>query len=111
MARVSTQPLTEMNTRNFPGGKGQPAHKADNLTAICVKKMWEPRHLTTLWAFTACYRDSFTFVSYVCIKTYSSCKETSLYYRASEYGPEGQKHVRPYKYGNWIIYVELVRTG
>jgi hypothetical protein len=21
--------------------------------------MWEPRHLTTLWAFTACYRDSF----------------------------------------------------
>jgi hypothetical protein len=23
--------------------------------------MREPRHLTTLWAFTACYRDSFTF--------------------------------------------------
>jgi hypothetical protein len=23
--------------------------------------MWEPRHLTTLFAFTACYRDSFTF--------------------------------------------------
>jgi hypothetical protein len=23
--------------------------------------MWEPRHFTTLWAFTACYRDSFTF--------------------------------------------------
>jgi hypothetical protein len=23
--------------------------------------MWEPRPLTTLWAFTACYRDSFTF--------------------------------------------------
>jgi hypothetical protein len=22
--------------------------------------MWEPRCLTTLWAFTACYRDSFT---------------------------------------------------
>jgi hypothetical protein len=22
--------------------------------------MWEPRHLTTLWASTACYRDSFT---------------------------------------------------
>jgi hypothetical protein len=22
--------------------------------------MWEPRHLTTLWAFRACYRDSFT---------------------------------------------------
>jgi hypothetical protein len=21
--------------------------------------MWEPQHLTTLWAFTACYRDNF----------------------------------------------------
>jgi hypothetical protein len=37
MALGSTQPLTEMSTRNLPGGvKGsQPAHKADNLTAIC----------------------------------------------------------------------------
>jgi hypothetical protein len=31
----STQPLTEMNTRNRPGGKGCPTRKADNLTAIC----------------------------------------------------------------------------
>jgi hypothetical protein len=31
----STQPLTEMSTMNLPGGKGQPARKADNLTAIC----------------------------------------------------------------------------
>jgi hypothetical protein len=23
--------------------------------------MWEPQHLTTVWAFTACYRDTFTF--------------------------------------------------
>jgi hypothetical protein len=65
MALGSTQPLTEMSTRNLPGGKGRPARKADNLTAICepiVWKMWEPRRLTTLWTFTACYRDSFTFV-------------------------------------------------
>jgi hypothetical protein len=34
MALGSTQPLTEMSTRNFPGGKGRPARKAD-LTAIC----------------------------------------------------------------------------
>jgi hypothetical protein len=27
--------LTEISTRNLPGGKGRPAHKADNLTAIC----------------------------------------------------------------------------
>jgi hypothetical protein len=26
--------------------------------------MWEPRRLTTLWASTACYRDSFTFFFY-----------------------------------------------
>jgi hypothetical protein len=35
MAPGSTQPLTEMNTRNHPGGKGQPASKADKLTVIC----------------------------------------------------------------------------
>jgi hypothetical protein len=29
------QPLTEMSTRNLPGGKGRQVHKADNLTAIC----------------------------------------------------------------------------
>jgi hypothetical protein len=31
----SAQPLTEMSTRELPVGKGQPARKADNLTAIC----------------------------------------------------------------------------
>jgi hypothetical protein len=35
MALESTQPLTEISTTNLPGGKGQPARKADNLTAIC----------------------------------------------------------------------------
>ena len=34
MALGSTQPLKEMITRVFPGGKKRPAHKADNLTAI-----------------------------------------------------------------------------
>jgi hypothetical protein len=34
MALGSTQPLTEMSTRNLPGGKGRPARKAE-LTAIC----------------------------------------------------------------------------
>jgi hypothetical protein len=34
MALGSTQPLTEMSTRNLPGGKDWPARKADNLTAI-----------------------------------------------------------------------------
>jgi hypothetical protein len=64
MALRSTQPLTEMSTTNLPGGKGRPACKANNLTAICepiVYKMWEPRRLTILWVSTACYRDNFTF--------------------------------------------------
>jgi hypothetical protein len=65
MALGSTQPLTEMSTRNFAEGKGRPTGKNDNLTAICelrlTRKMWEPRRLTTIWFFTACYRDSFTY--------------------------------------------------
>jgi hypothetical protein len=59
MALGSTQPLTEMSTRNLPGGKGRPARKANIFTAIC-EPIFQPRRLTTLWAFTACYRNSFT---------------------------------------------------
>jgi hypothetical protein len=53
-----------LGDRNFLGFKGRPAHKADNLTVICepiALKMWEPQILTTIWTFTASYRDSFTF--------------------------------------------------
>jgi hypothetical protein len=35
MALGFTQPLIEMSTRNLPGGKGQLAHKADKLIAMC----------------------------------------------------------------------------
>jgi hypothetical protein len=59
----STQLLTDISTRNLPGGKARPTHTADNFTANCepiVWKMWEPRRLTTLWVFMACYNDSFT---------------------------------------------------
>jgi hypothetical protein len=34
MALGSTQPLTEMSTRNLPGIKKRPARRADNLAAI-----------------------------------------------------------------------------
>jgi hypothetical protein len=57
MALGSTQPLTEMSTRNFPGGKKQLARRDDNLATICelnVCKLWESQPLTTLWATTAC---------------------------------------------------------
>jgi hypothetical protein len=65
MALGSAQPVTEMSTGNLPGGKGQPAIKAANLTAICepiFSKMCELRRLTTLLACMACYRDRFTFL-------------------------------------------------
>jgi hypothetical protein len=35
MAVRSTQPLTEMSTRNLPGSKERVARKADNFTAFC----------------------------------------------------------------------------
>jgi hypothetical protein len=44
MTLRSTQPLTEMSTRNLPGGKGRPARKTD-LTAMCepiVSQPYEP---------------------------------------------------------------------
>jgi hypothetical protein len=31
----SNQTLTQINTRNLPGSKKWPAHRADNLAAIC----------------------------------------------------------------------------
>jgi hypothetical protein len=34
MAPGSTQPLTEMITRNIPGHEGRPERKVGNLTAI-----------------------------------------------------------------------------
>jgi hypothetical protein len=34
MALGSTQPLTEMSTRNLPGGKERPARQAGSLTFI-----------------------------------------------------------------------------
>jgi hypothetical protein len=70
MALGSTQPLTEMSTRNLAGGKRLLACKADNLIAICelvVYKMREARRLTTIWASTVCYRDTFT-VFYTTVK-------------------------------------------
>jgi hypothetical protein len=70
MTLGSTQPVTEMSTRNLPEGKGLQARNADNLTAICepiVYKIWEPRHLRTLWASTACYRDSYIIIIIILI--------------------------------------------
>jgi hypothetical protein len=47
----------------FLSSRERPMRKADNLDAISepiVWTMWDPQHLTTLQASTACYGDSFT---------------------------------------------------
>jgi hypothetical protein len=70
-----------MSNINLPGDKEWPVRKADNLTAICeviVYKMWELQHLTTLWASTACYRDSFAFYLIYVKKLYSN--EVHIFY-------------------------------
>jgi hypothetical protein len=41
MALESTRPLTEMSTRNFPGGKKRPERRADKLAAICEPNVWK----------------------------------------------------------------------
>jgi hypothetical protein len=60
----------------------RPARKPDNLTAICepiVKKMWEPRRLTTLWASTTCYSDSFTFTLLYMVQFLIAEKQLVIY--------------------------------
>jgi hypothetical protein len=61
-AALWTQQLTGM--RNLPGVKARLARKVDNLVAICepiVKKIRDPRRLTTRQASTACHTNSFPF--------------------------------------------------
>jgi hypothetical protein len=41
MALGSTQPLTEMSTRNLPRGKKRPARRAENLAAIYEPNVWK----------------------------------------------------------------------
>jgi hypothetical protein len=68
VALGSTQPLTEMSIRNLPEVNGRPVRKADNLTVISepiVLKIREPRCLITLRASTACYKDSFTVLTFL----------------------------------------------
>jgi hypothetical protein len=64
MAPQSTQPLTEMSTRNLPGGKKWPVHRTDNLAAICEPNVWKNVGASTSRnpkGLHGLYRDNFTF--------------------------------------------------
>jgi hypothetical protein len=61
----------------FLGSGARPVRMADNLNAICeliVYTMWDPQHITTLLAFTACYGYSFTLYIYLYIKVTGEIK-------------------------------------
>jgi hypothetical protein len=45
MALGSTQPLTEISTRNFPGVKNRPAHRADILATVYEPNVWKCGYL------------------------------------------------------------------
>jgi hypothetical protein len=63
MALGSTQPLTEMRTRNLPGGKKQPAHRADNLATFYEPNVWKrgSLNISNPKGLHGLYRDNFTF--------------------------------------------------
>jgi hypothetical protein len=54
MALGSTQPLTEMSTRDLPGGKRRPVREADNLTTICELSL----ERTKIWSWVPTGRET-----------------------------------------------------
>jgi len=70
MALGSTQPLTEISTRNISWGERQPVCRADNLNTFMCWLSWN-LGVSASWNYQACpylYRDLFTFafVCFVC---------------------------------------------
>jgi hypothetical protein len=59
-----TQPLTEISTRNFPGGKWWPVHRTDNIppSVSGLSRKCGNLNISTIWASTSCYRDTTVFL-------------------------------------------------
>jgi hypothetical protein len=89
-------------------GKERPARKADNITAISepiVYKLWKPRPLTTLWATTACYRDSFSFHLLLSLPKLLHVKEALISKKVGESGivsPEGKVLIKSKDLSLWM---------
>jgi hypothetical protein len=84
MALGLTPYPTEMSSRNLPGSKEVIACYGNTLTALCklnVYNMWEPLHIRTLQASTACYWDwdRFTFYPLPCTDALMKCHTTALW--------------------------------
>ena len=65
MVLGSTQPLTQMSTRNISWGKGGRCVRL-TLPPSCADchAIWEPQHLGTLRASPSLYKNDFTFTFY-----------------------------------------------
>jgi hypothetical protein len=73
MALGSTQPLTEMSTRNIPGGKGRPARKADCLENVGASTSHNPTDLHGLlqgYLWRQIYRYQVSHMTYVRLYIY-----------------------------------------
>jgi hypothetical protein len=79
MVLGSTQPLTEMSTRNIPWGKGGQCLELTTLQPSCADchKIWKPQRTGTLRACQDLYWDCFTF-TFTPIYTFITCIATTL---------------------------------
>jgi hypothetical protein len=74
MAQGSTRSLTEMSTRNLPGGKKLPPRRVGNLAAIC-EPMSENVGASTSrnpMGFQGLYRYNLTFYLYVILHSFTN---------------------------------------
>ena len=80
IALGSTQPLTEISTKNIPGGKRRPAHRADNLdTCADCFEIWEPQPPRTLRACPGLCRDYFTFLQYQNLARFKGTRNSKIW--------------------------------